>query len=98
MARHRPLFNSRSRVYIFAGALRLRDIPTIESLERLLQAVPGKRSGKREEVIVGLFMKNGRRISVTAVGKRRNKSWNWPRKPRNVFFSAKKAVKVEQAK
>ena len=34
MARHHPLFNSRSRVYIFAGALRLRDIPTIESLEK----------------------------------------------------------------
>jgi len=49
-----------------------------------LQAVPGKRSGKREEVIVGhvpltlsrvfhLFLKNGVRISVPVVGKRRNK-------------------------
>ena len=46
-----------------------------------LQALPGKRSGKREEVIIGhvpltltpLFLKNGGKISVTVVGKRRNK-------------------------
>ena len=34
MARHHPLFNSRSRFSIFASALRLRDIPIIESLEK----------------------------------------------------------------
>ena len=98
MARHRPLFNSRSRVYIFAGALRLRDIPTIESLEKATASCVRQTVRKAKEVIEGLFMKNGWRISVTAVGKRRNKLRNWPRKPRNVFFSAKKAVKVEQAK
>ena len=49
-----------------------------------LQAVPGKRPGKQEEVIVGhlpltlsrifhLFLKNGGRISITVVGKRRDK-------------------------
>ena len=69
-----PLF-PRSRFHIFAGALRFfvlfLPVPPLLSRawNRLLQAVPGKRSGKREEVIVGLFMKNGGRISVTAVGK-----------------------------
>ena len=49
-----------------------------------LQAVPGKRSGMWEEVIVGhvpltlsriyhLFLKSGGKISVTVVGKRWNK-------------------------
>ena len=78
--------------YAYATSLQSR------AWKRLLQAVPGKRSRKREEVIVGLFMKNGGRISITAVEKRRNKLRNWPRKPHNVFFSAKKAVEVEQAK
>ena len=56
----------------------------------------GKRSGKREEVIVGdvpltlsrifqLFLKNGGRISVTVVGKRRNKLSNWLSNPRDVY-------------
>ena len=76
----RPLF-PRSRFYIFAGVLRffagalnffalfLPVPPLLSDWNRLLQAVPGKRSGKGEEVIIGLFMKNGGRISVTAVGK-----------------------------
>ena len=98
-----PLF-PRSRFCIFAGDLSFfalfLPVPPLLSRawNRLLHAVPGKRSGKREEVIVGLFMKNGGRISVTAVGKRRNKLRNWPRNPRDVYFSAQKAVKVEQAK
>ena len=50
--------------------------PLSRAWNRLLEAVSGKRSGNREEVIVGLFMKNGGRISVTAVGKRRNKLRN----------------------
>ena len=69
----------------------------------------GKRSGKREEVIVGdvpltlsrifqLFLKNGGRISVTVVGKRRNKLSNWLSNPRDVYLSVQKAVKVKQAK
>ena len=41
IARHRPLF-PRSRVYIFAGALRLRDIPTIESLEQATASCAGQ--------------------------------------------------------
>ena len=69
----------------------------------------GKRSGQREEVIVGhvpltlsrmfqLFLKNGGRISVTVVGKRRNKLSNWLSNPRDVYLSVQKAVKVKQAK
>ena len=88
-----------SRFYIFAVALRLRASVQSRAWNRLLQAVPGKRSGKRVEVTVGLFMKNGGRISVTAVGKQsRNKLRIWPRNPRDVHFSVQKAVKVEQAK
>ena len=65
----------KSCFYIFAGALRffalfLPVTPLLSrAWNRLLRAVPGKRSGKREDVIVGLFMKNGGSNSVTAVGK-----------------------------
>ena len=93
-----PLF-PRSRFYIFAVALHLRASLLSRAWNRLLQAVPSKRSRKREEVIVGLFMKNGGRIFVTAVGKRsRNKLRIWPRNPRDEHFSAQKAVKVKRAK
>ena len=98
MARHRPLFNSRSRVYIFAGALRLRDIPTIESLEKATASCARQTVRKAGGSDRRSIHEEWREDFRHSCWKTRNKLRNWPRNPRDVYFSAQKAVKVEQAK
>ena len=98
MARHRPLFNSRSRVYIFAGALRLSNIPTIESLEKATASCARqtvqKAGGSDRGSIHEEWMEDFRH----SCWKTKKQIKELAKKTRNVFFSAKKAVKVEQAK
>ena len=98
MARHRPLFNSRSRVYIFAGALRLRDIPTIESLEKATASCARqtvrKAGGSDRGSIHEEWMEDFRH----SCWKTKKQIKELAKKTPQRIFSAKKAVKVEQAK